>query len=169
MLITFYQSKNSDTQDSHHLPHQAVDIARKSLRVFQSLVASSTHGYWGVRCVYNLQSNSIQYLHSSSFAFTDEKENSMILLHQFIPWFVLCVHILDVSGSGLGPGCGSSSHDGRDVDGDGDVDIKTDVALVLWLNEFTEKVTDERFELRQITTIMGALSMACKRVVLGDC
>lgn len=85
----------------------------------------------------------------------------MILLHQFIPWFVLCVHILSVSGSASG----SSTHD----DGRGDdVDAKTDVALVLWLNEFTEKVADERFELRQITTIMAALSMACKSVVLGE-
>lgn len=93
---------------------------------------------------------------------------SMILLHQFIPWFVLCVHILSVSGSGPGPSSDSRSHDGRGGDGAVDVDVKTDVDLVLWLNEFTEKVADERFELRQITTIMAALSMACKRVVLRE-
>lgn len=88
--------------------------------------------------------------------------NSLILLHQFIPWFILCVHVL--SGSGSGSGSWSSSHGER-----GDVDVKTDVDLVIWLKEFTEKVADERFVLRQITTIMAAMSAACKSVVLGEC
>lgn len=72
------------------------------------------------------------------------------------------MHVL--SGSGSGSGSGSSSHGER-----GDVDVKTDVDLVIWLKEFTEKVADERFELRQITTIMAAMSAACKSVVLGEC
>ena len=68
-----------------------------------------------------------------------------------------------------GPGSGSSSHDGRGDNGDIDVDIKTDVDLVIWLKEFTEKFADERFELRQITAIMAAMSRACRSVVLGEC
>ncbi|KAJ5826006.1 hypothetical protein N7474_003144 [Penicillium riverlandense] len=65
MLIVLYQSKKCG-QD-HILPYQAVDLARKSVTIFQSLLGSSSHAFWGI---------------------------SLISQHQFIPFFILCLDII---------------------------------------------------------------------------
>lgn len=49
MLIVFDQSKKCN-QDSHYLPRHTVDIARKSLQMFQFLVDSTCYAtHWGIR------------------------------------------------------------------------------------------------------------------------
>jgi len=52
MLIIFYQSKKCN-QGSDGLPHHTVEIARKSLQTFQSLLASAhQHAHFGIRYVF---------------------------------------------------------------------------------------------------------------------
>lgn len=51
MLIVLYQSKKCN--QGHILPPQAVEISRKSVKIFQSLLASSAHAFWGIRYVKN--------------------------------------------------------------------------------------------------------------------
>lgn len=51
MLIIFYQSKKCN-QGSDGLPHHTVDIARKSLQTFQSLLVSAhQHAHFGIRYI----------------------------------------------------------------------------------------------------------------------
>ncbi|KAJ5941216.1 hypothetical protein N7516_001384 [Penicillium verrucosum] len=65
MLIVLYQSKKCN--QGHILPSQAVEISRKSVKIFQSLLASSAHAFWGI---------------------------SLFLFHQFVPFFILCLDII---------------------------------------------------------------------------
>ncbi|KAF9891493.1 hypothetical protein FE257_003960 [Aspergillus nanangensis] len=66
MLIIFYQSKRGH-QDGHMVLQNSVDIAKKSVRLFQSRLGSGFFVYWGV---------------------------SLVLLHQFMPFLVLSSHII---------------------------------------------------------------------------
>lgn len=51
MLIIFYQSKKCN-QDSDGLPRHTVDIARKSLQTFRSLLVSAhKHAHFGIRYI----------------------------------------------------------------------------------------------------------------------
>ena len=61
MLILFDQSKNSN-QRTDHLPRQTVDIARKSLQMFQVVLGSRLYAHWGVRLVFHNIRSSIACL-----------------------------------------------------------------------------------------------------------
>ncbi|KAJ6092220.1 hypothetical protein N7467_004189 [Penicillium canescens] len=114
-LIVLHQSKKSD-QDRHRLPHQAVDISRKSIQMFQSLLGSSLHAFWGI---------------------------SLILLQQFIPFFILCLDIIGNPERG---------------------DLETDLTSVTWISDYVEKIVEERSELRPVMIIMKAMILACHQV-----
>ncbi|KAE8157308.1 hypothetical protein BDV40DRAFT_278752 [Aspergillus tamarii] len=115
MLIVFTQSKRCN-QSSQFLPRHTVDVARKSLEMFQSLMSAELHAYWGI---------------------------SLILLHQFIPFFILCADII-------------GSHR--------DNELEDDIVLVSWLNDFVDKAAEERPELRPIAAIVKAMSIACQQI-----
>ncbi|PIG69450.1 fungal specific transcription factor [Aspergillus arachidicola] len=115
MLIVFTQSKRCN-QNSQFLPRHTVDVARKSLRMFQSLMSSVLHAYWGI---------------------------SLILMHQFIPFFILCAEII-----------GSHRYN----------ELEDDFILVSWLNDFVDKAAEERPELRPIAAIAKAMTIACQQV-----
>lgn len=70
-------------------------------------------------------------------------KSSLILLQQFIPFFILCLDII-----------GNPEHD----------EIETDFALVSWINDRVEGVVDERVELRPVMIIMKAMITACNQV-----
>ncbi|KAE8143826.1 hypothetical protein BDV38DRAFT_289660 [Aspergillus pseudotamarii] len=65
MLIVLYLSKKCDS--GHALPCQAVDLARKSLKTFQSLLGSTSHAFWGI---------------------------SPISMYQLLPFFILCLDFI---------------------------------------------------------------------------
>lgn len=117
MLIVISQSKKCN-HDSHFLPRHTVDIARKSLKTFQTLMHRYLHSFWGI---------------------------SLVLLHQFIPFFILCADII-------------GSHGCREV--------QDDIVLVTWLKDFVEKATEERVPLRPIAAIVKAMAIACQQVAL---
>ncbi|KAE8355890.1 hypothetical protein BDV28DRAFT_155025 [Aspergillus coremiiformis] len=81
-----------------------------------SLMSGATHAYWGI---------------------------SLILLHQFIPFFILCADII-------------GSH-GRN-------NVEDDFALVTWLKDFVETAAKERVELKPIAAIAKGLIIACQQV-----
>ncbi|KAJ5832961.1 hypothetical protein N7474_001272, partial [Penicillium riverlandense] len=115
ILIVLHQSKKCD-QESHRLPPQTVDISRKSIQMFQSLLGPSLQAHWGI---------------------------SLILIHQFIPFFILCLDII-----------GSPERD----------DLETDITSVTWISDYVEKVVEERAELRPVMIIMKAMMYACHQV-----
>lgn len=138
MLIVLYQSKKCNR--SHILPCQAVDIARKSVTNFQALLGSSLHAFWGIRYVENPE-RTIYTLYSyiNNLFLT---LLSLILLRQFIPFFILCLDII----------------------GNPDQDhLEADLVLVTWISEYVEIVVEERVELRAILIIMKAMATACQQ------
>ncbi|ODM16857.1 hypothetical protein SI65_07822 [Aspergillus cristatus] len=119
MLIIFYQSKKCN-QGSDGLPHRTVDIAKKSLQTFQSLLASAhKHAHFGI---------------------------SLILLHQFVPFFILSLNII-----------GSPERQ----------NVEADIALIVWASETVKKAAEERGDLRPIRTVMAAMALACQRANPG--
>lgn len=48
IIIVLSQAKKCN-RDSYHLPRHTVDLARKSLRVFQSHMGSTVRSFWGIR------------------------------------------------------------------------------------------------------------------------
>ncbi|KAK9575864.1 hypothetical protein V6Z90_009834 [Aspergillus fumigatus] len=48
IIIVLSQAKNCN-RDSYHLPRHTVDLARKSLKVFQSLMGPTVGSFWGIR------------------------------------------------------------------------------------------------------------------------
>jgi hypothetical protein len=48
IIIVLSQAKKCN-RDSYHLPRHTVDLARKSLKVFRSLMGSTVRSFWGVR------------------------------------------------------------------------------------------------------------------------
>ncbi|KAJ5302214.1 hypothetical protein N7508_007077 [Penicillium antarcticum] len=113
-LVVLHQSKKCN-QNRHKLPPQSVDISRKSVQMFQSIVGSSLHAFWGI---------------------------SLILLHQFIPFFILC---LDIIGNPERPG------------------IEADIISVTWISDYVQKMVEERTELTPVMIIMKAMVLACHR------
>ncbi|KAJ5966600.1 hypothetical protein N7481_013314 [Penicillium waksmanii] len=111
MLIVLYQSKKCNRGDS--LPYPATDLARKSVKTFQTLLECSSQ--WGI---------------------------SLILLYQFIPFFVLCLNIL-----------GNSACEYLDED----------LMLVNWVFEYVEVVVQGRVELQPVVIIMKAMVTACRQ------
>lgn len=71
------------------------------------------------------------------------RKSSLILLQQFIPFFILCLDII-----------GNPERE----------DIDSDLALVSWINDHVEKIVDERVELRPVMIIMKAMMTACNQV-----
>ncbi|KAE8381905.1 hypothetical protein BDV26DRAFT_254837 [Aspergillus bertholletiae] len=117
MLIVLYQSKKCDK--GHTLPYQAVDLARKSVKLFQSLLGSSSHAFWGI---------------------------SLILTHQFIPFFVLCLDLI-----------GNPGHEKSEED----------LVSVTWVCDYAKMVADGRVELEPVIIIMNAMVAACQPVKMG--
>ncbi|KAJ5743872.1 hypothetical protein N7533_008742 [Penicillium manginii] len=113
MLIILYQSKRCNR--GRTLPAGAVTIARKSVTKFRALLGVSMHAFWGI---------------------------SIILLHQFVPFFILCLDIL-----------GNPDHECLDED----------LSLVSWLSEYVAVVVEERVELRPILIIIRAMVTACEQ------
>ncbi|KAJ5975437.1 hypothetical protein N7481_009144 [Penicillium waksmanii] len=144
MLIVLYQSKKCNR--SHILPRHAVDIARKSVTKFQALLGASLHAFWGISLwkweTSPLPSKAgVDYLHFGLCVTNDLLPLvSLILLHQFIPFFILCLDII-----------GNPDHDHLDAD----------LASVTWISEYVEIVVEERVELRPILIIMKAVVTAC--------
>jgi hypothetical protein len=136
ILIILHQSKKSG-QEKDRLPHETVDISRKSIQAFQSLLGSSLNAYWGIRYV-----RPTSYSNLCLLLLTLHKY-SLILLQQFIPFFILCLDII-----------GNPEHE----------DIESDLALVCWVNDHVEKIVDERVELRPVMIIMKAMITACNQV-----
>lgn len=134
MLISFDQSKNCN-QNTDRLPSHTVEVARKSLRMFQILMGSTFHAQWGIRYV----SNSIKKCHDSR---TDYR-TSLILLHQFVPLFILSLDIIE---SRERPG------------------IEADFALVAWVSDFVERTAEKRVELRPVMAVMRAISLVCQEL-----
>jgi hypothetical protein len=50
IIIILFQAKKCN-RDSAHLPRRTVDLARKSLKVFQSLMGPTVRSFWGIRYV----------------------------------------------------------------------------------------------------------------------
>lgn len=137
ILIILYQSKKCD-QDKHRLPHQTVDISRKSIEMFQSSLGSTLHAYWGIRYAKS------PVLLEFDFCATDKHHKcSLILLHQFIPFFILGLDII------VNPER---------------VDIEKDLTLVTWISDHVEKIVAERAELTPVMIIMKAMITACNQV-----
>lgn len=136
-LIILHQSKKSD-QDRHRLPHQAVDISRKSIQMFQSLLGSSLHGFWGIR-----YSKATSYLNMVLVSLIASNKSSLILLLQFIPFFILCLDIV-----------GNPERGG----------LETDLTSVTWISDYVEKIVEERSELRPVMIVMKAMVLACHQV-----
>lgn len=134
MLIVFTQSKRCN-QNSQFLPRHTVDVARKSLRMFQSLMSSELSAYWGIRYVL------LKYLITPCWP--QPSSYSLILMHQFIPFFILCGEII-----------GSHRYN----------ELEDDFILVSWLNDFVDKAAEERPELRPIAAIAKAMTIACQQV-----
>ncbi|KOC11001.1 fungal specific transcription factor [Aspergillus flavus AF70] len=65
ILIVLHLSKKCD--HGHLLPYEAVNLARKSLKIFQSLLGSTSQAFWGI---------------------------SPITMYQFLPFFILCLDII---------------------------------------------------------------------------
>ncbi|KAJ5420687.1 hypothetical protein N7465_003206, partial [Penicillium sp. CMV-2018d] len=113
MLIVLYQSKKCN--QSHILPSQAVEISRKSVKIFHSLLASSAHAFWGV---------------------------SLLLFHQFIPFFILCLDII-----------GNPDH----------ANLEEDLVSIGWISDYTEMVIKERVELKPVMVIIKSMTTACQQ------
>ncbi|KAJ5244458.1 hypothetical protein N7489_004554 [Penicillium chrysogenum] len=113
MLIVLYQSKKCN--QSHILPCQAVEISRKSVKTFQSLLASSAHAFWGV---------------------------SLILFHQFIPFFILCLDVI-----------GNPDH----------ANLEEDLVSIGWISDYVEMVIKERVELKPVIIIIKSMATACQQ------
>jgi hypothetical protein len=118
IIIVLSQAKKCN-RDSYHLPRHTVDLARKSLKVFRSLMGSTVRSFWGV---------------------------SMLLLHQFTFFFVLCMDIIDCQ------------EPGNNEEG---------LALVTWVNDFAVEAAEDRPELGPITLVTRSMTAACERVHLG--
>ncbi|KAJ5082178.1 hypothetical protein N7532_011221 [Penicillium argentinense] len=114
MLIILYQSKKCN-QGSHQLPRPTVDFSRKSLQTFRTLLNNASTAVFGM---------------------------SLVLFHQFIPFFILCLEIIE-----------SPQHD----------KMEEDIGLVSWISSYTEEVIDERNELKPVMVIMKVMESACKR------
>ncbi|RAK97349.1 transcription factor domain-containing protein [Aspergillus ibericus CBS 121593] len=119
MLIVFYQSKKC-YQSGQILPYHTVDIARKSLQMSRSIMSSTPQPYWGI---------------------------SLILLHQFIPLFIVS---MDMIGS-------PERHD-----------MELDLDLVAWFNHFVETASQERTELRPLSAILKAMALASRNAKVGS-
>ncbi|KAJ5129548.1 uncharacterized protein N7515_005587 [Penicillium bovifimosum] len=113
MLIVLYQSKECNR--SHILPSQAVEISRKSVKIFQSLLAPSAHAFWGV---------------------------SLVLFHQLIPFFILCLDII-----------GNPDH----------ANLEEDLVSIGWISDHVEMVIEERVELKPVMTIIKSMATACQQ------
>lgn len=133
MLIVLYQSKKSE--QSYILPSQAVEISRKSVKIFQSLLASSANALWGVRYVKHAT-----YL--SWFAQLINCSNSILLLHQFIPFFILCLDII-----------GNPDH----------ANLEEDLVSISWVSDYAEMVIKERVELKPVMVIIKSMATACQQ------
>ncbi|KAL5357215.1 fungal-specific transcription factor [Aspergillus floccosus] len=118
LLIIFDQSKSCNYSNPR-LSHHTVDIARKSVMTFQSLMGSATYSSWGT---------------------------SLVLLHQFVPLFILCLNIIE------------SNQDDA---------VEGDVALVTWASEFVDRTAEERVELRQAMVLMRAMCLASQPMNLN--
>lgn len=68
---------------------------------------------------------------------------SLILLHLFIPFFILCLDVID-----------SPEHENLEVDR----------ALIVWISDVVKKAAEERPALRSVMIIMSAMTSACQRV-----
>lgn len=70
-------------------------------------------------------------------------KSSLILIHQFIPFFILCLDII-----------GNPERS----------DLETDLASVTWISDYVEKFVEQRSELRPVMVIMKAIMLACHQV-----
>ncbi|GIK04368.1 hypothetical protein Aspvir_008449 [Aspergillus viridinutans] len=118
IIIVLSQAKKCN-RDSDHLPRHTVDLTRKSLKVFQSLMGSTVRAFWGI---------------------------SILLLHQFIFFFLLCMDIIDCQETG---------------------NNEESLALVAWVNEIAVKVAEKRPELGLTTLVTRLMTAACEQVHLG--
>lgn len=71
---------------------------------------------------------------------------SLILLHEFVPLFILCLDIIECP-----------ERDG--IDGD--------LALVAWISDFVHRTAQNRVELRPAMAVMRGLALVCQRVGSG--
>lgn len=133
MLIVLYQSNKCN--QSHILPSQAVEISRKSVKIFHSLLASSAHAFWGVRYVKHAT-------YPASFAQLINSSNSLLLFHQFIPFFILCLDII-----------GNPDH----------ANLEEDLVSIGWISDYTEMVIKERVELKPVMVIIKSMTTACQQ------
>ncbi|GFF32259.1 hypothetical protein IFM46972_03488 [Aspergillus udagawae] len=117
-IIILCQAKKCN-RDSAHLPRHTVDLARKSLKVFQSLMGSTVRSFWGI---------------------------SILLLHQFIFFFLLCLDMIDCQEPG---------------------NYEEGLALVRWVNEIAVQAAENRPELGPITLVTRSMTAACEQVRLG--
>lgn len=130
MSNVLYQSKKCEQGGS--LPHPAVDLAKKSVKTFQSLLGRSS--YWEIRYVTSLMqcTYSLRTLLAPAL--------SLVLLHQLIPFFILC---LDILGN---PVCKY---------------LDEDLMLVTWVYDYVEVIVQGRIELRPIAIAMKGMVTAC--------
>jgi hypothetical protein len=130
MLIVLYQSKKCDQGDS--LPYPAVDLARKSVKTFQTILECSSQ--WGIRYADPRPPSTNPLPKSLRHAL------SLILLYQFVPFSILCLNIL---------GNPASEY------------FDEDLMLVDWVFEYVEVVVQGRVEPKPIAIIMKAMATAC--------
>ena len=102
---------------------------------YQSLLASSANALWGVRYVKHAT-----YL--SSFAQLINCSNSILLLHQFTAFFILCLDII-----------GNPEH----------ANLEEDLVSISWISDYAEMVIKERVELKPVMVIIKALATACQQ------
>jgi hypothetical protein len=67
-------------------------------------------------------------------------KSSLILIHQFIPFFILCLDII-----------GNPERS----------DFETDLTSVTWISDCVEKIVEQRSELRPVMVMMKAMMLAC--------
>jgi hypothetical protein len=83
------------------------------------------------------------YLNMVLVSLIASNKSSLILLHQFIPFFILCLDIIGNPERG---------------------DLETDLTSVTWISDYVEKTVEERSELRPVMIIIKAMMLACHQV-----
>ncbi|KNG81604.1 fungal specific transcription factor [Aspergillus nomiae NRRL 13137] len=113
ILIVLHLSKKC--HHGHLLPHPAVNLARKSLKIFQSLLGSTSHAFWGI---------------------------SPITMYQFLPFFILCLDIIE-----------NPDHENLDED----------LVSVTWVCDYVEMAAEGRVELKPVIILIKAMVTTCQQ------
>lgn len=134
ILIVLHLSKKCD--HGHLLPYEAVNLARKSLKIFQSLLGSTSQAFWGIR--YRKPHIPIHVL----VVHIINRTYSPITMYQFLPFFILCLDII----------C-NPDHENLDED----------LGTVAWVCDYVKMAAEGRVELKPVMIIIKEMVTACQK------